>query len=90
MKSKEELVRLAYTLVGAVIGVAAGFGLMTVVLSQLKLTPFLQAVVVIALCGGGLVGGGFVALSIIQKRQRKVRKKYFDEKKKKRRKKGKK
>jgi phosphate/sulfate permease len=88
MKSKEELIRLAYTLVGAIVGVAAGFGLMTSVLSRLNLTPFLQALVVIAFCGGGLLGGGYVALSIIQKIQRKARKKYFDEKKK--RKKGKK
>ena len=88
MKSKEELVRLAYTLVGAISGAAAGFGLMTLVLNRLTLTPFAQAMVVIAMCGGGLVGGGYVALSIIQKSQRKARKKYFEEKKK--RKKGKK
>jgi len=88
MKSKEELVRLVWTLVGALSGAAAGFGLMTTTLDRLKPSPFVSALVVIALCGGGLVGGGYVALLLISRRQRKARRKYFDEKKK--RKKGKK
>lgn len=87
MSSKEEVIRLLWTLAGALLGVAVGFGLMTYLFTLVKLPPMATAVAVIALCGGGLVGGGLLTLTILGKRQKTARKKYFDEKKKKRKRK---
>ncbi|MEN6545840.1 MAG: hypothetical protein ABFE07_07365 [Armatimonadia bacterium] len=87
MNSKEEVVRLLWTLAGAVVGVAVGFGLMTYLLPMMKLPPLGTAIAVLAFCGGGLIGGGFVTLTVLNKRQKVARKKYFDEKKKKKKRK---
>lgn len=87
MNSKGEIGRLLWTLAGAVIGVAAGFGLMTYLLPMMHLSPLLTAVAVIGFCGGGLIGGGLLTLTILNKKQKAERKKYFDEKKKKKKRK---
>lgn len=89
MKSKEEIYRLVWTLVGALTGVAVGFSLMTVVFSRLQnASPGVMLLCVMVFCAGGLVGGGYLALWLIGRKQRVVRKQYFEDKKK--RKKGKK
>jgi hypothetical protein len=82
MGSKEEIIRLLWTLLGALLGAAVGFVAMTAVLNWLKPEPLVSTFIVLGLCGGGLVGGGYATLTIISKRQRAVRKKYFEEKKK--------
>lgn len=87
MNSKEEVVRLLWTLAGAVLGVVVGFGLMTYLLPLMKLPPLGTAVAVIVFCGGGLIGGGFLTLWVLNKRQKAARRKYFDEKKKKKKRK---
>jgi len=89
MKSKEEIYRLVWTLIGALTGVAVGFGLMTVIFSRLKdASPGIMLICVMVFMGGGLVGGGYLALWVIGRKQKIVRKQYFEDKKK--RKKGKK
>lgn len=85
MKSKEEIYRLVWTLVGALTGVALGFSLMTIVFSQLlggNASPGIMLVCVMGFMGGGLVGGGYLALWLIGRKQKGVRKQYFEDKKK--------
>lgn len=82
MGSREEVIRLAWTLVGAILGAAIGFGVMALAINVLRPSPTVSTLIVIGLCGGGLAGGGYVALTLISRRQRALRKKYFDEKKK--------
>lgn len=86
MKSKEEIIRLLWTFLGAVAGVAVGFSLMTLLFSRvptLSQSPtILPLIVVLFFCGGGLIGGGYLTLLILSKRQKAERRKYFAEKKK--------
>lgn len=82
MNSKGEVGRLLWTLLGAVLGVVAGFALMTYLLPRMQLSPLLTAIAVVGFCGGGLIGGGLLTLTILNKKQKADRKKYFDEKKK--------
>lgn len=92
MSSKEEVSRLLWTLAGALVGVAVGFGLMTMLFAKVptiaQSPTILPLLVVLLFCGGGLVGGGALTLWLISRRQKVARKQYFEEKKK--RKKGKK
>jgi len=82
MRSREEIIRLAWTLVGAVLGTIAGFALLTVMLQFLRLSPLWLTIAVLGICGGSLIGGGYLGLTIITKRQRVARKKFLEAKKK--------
>lgn len=86
MKSREEVIRLLWTLAGALVGAAIGFGIMAWLLNAYRFSPLAVTLIVITACGGGLAGGGYIALSLISRRQRIARKKYFDEKKKRKKK----
>lgn len=82
MKSKEEIVRLLWTLAGAIIGLAAGLAINAYVQSLGEPPMGVQLLLSLLLPGIGLIGGGFLALTIASKRQKASRKKYFEEKKK--------
>lgn len=93
MKSKDEAIRLAWTLVGSLSGLAIGFSLMTMLFNYVprlsEMSGIIPVLLAVIFCGGGLLGGGYLALTLVARRQRVHRKKYF-EKKKLKRKKGKK
>jgi hypothetical protein len=82
MKSKEEIVRLLWTLAGAIFGLAVGLALNAALQAFVTLPIGAQGLIALLLPGLGLVGGGYLALTLVGKRQKVQRKKYFEEKKK--------
>ena len=91
MNSRDEIYRLVWTLLGAIVGLGFGLSAMLMLFNHMPTlntsTGIVPMAIVLAFCGGGLVGGGYLALFVVTKKQRVMRKKYFQEKKK--RKKGK-